>query len=187
MPDYPIYLTEFGFFANEPDELAQARYSSRAAILLAARPTIKLANFFLLGGDGGAGLAIWDTSSESILNVPIRSVKRIQDMMGRNVVSSDGRLIISQSPLYLELRDDSLLSCLSSATTAPGVKLTPGQSADIGYFDDVIVPEAFSLRGKTITAALNIEPGQYRLIGKANGKWRMVTITISTPTNRTDR
>ena len=50
-PDYPVYLNEFGF-GTEDGELTQARYSARAAILLAQRPAIKLANFFLLGGDG---------------------------------------------------------------------------------------------------------------------------------------
>ena len=53
-PEYPVYLTEFGFGydADNPRELAQARYSSRAAILLASRSNVRLANFFLLGGDG---------------------------------------------------------------------------------------------------------------------------------------
>ena len=236
-PDYPVYITEFGWYVpNHVDELTRARYYSRAAILLAMRPTIKMANFFSLGGGGGfsylnsdgtprptypamaqtfrwlsnssagvstklaptlhlaafkkgngGGITLWDTKRDSVVNVPIRSIKRIQDMMGRNVVNRNGQLIISQSPLFLDLPDDSLLSCLSSAATTPAVKLTPGQSADIGYFDDVIVPAAFLRRGKTITVPSNIDPGEYRVLGKANGKWRMVTLTISTPTTERNR
>ena len=228
-PDYPVYLTEFGFGfdPDNPEELTQARHSSRAAILLAARPTIKLANFFLLGGDGwgysyfdsdgtprpvypamaqafrwlsdcspvastrlaptmylaafekdgAAGLAIWDTTRESTLEVPIRSILSIQDMMGRNVASIDDRLRISQSPLYLTMADASILSCLS-ATTAPGKEFTPSQSADIGALEEVIIPEGLLRRGTVVTAAANAEPGEYRLLGKANGTWRVVTLRV---------
>ena len=229
-PDYPVYLTEFGFAfdPDHPEDLVQARYSSRAAILLAARPTVKLANFFLLGGDGWgysyfnsdgtprpvypamahafrwlsncspvactrlapslylaafkkdvqAGLAIWDTTSESILNVPGPSIRRIQDMMGRNIVCSDGRLMISRSPLYLDLSDGSLLPCLSSPAAAPGLELTRGQSVDIGACDAVFMPSVFLRRGTEISAAADAEAGEYRLLGRRNGQWRMVTIIV---------
>ena len=235
-PDYPVYLTEFGF-GTEAGELTQARYSSRAALLLATRPTIKLANFFLLGGDGwgysyfnsrgaprpvytamahvfrwlsgcssgvstkltptlylaafkkdeGERLAIWDLESESVLKVPLHAIDRIQDMIGRNIVGSEGRLSITQSPLFLDLSGDSLLPCLSSATSAPDIKLTPGQSADIGPFEDVFLPAAFFHRGQTITAALNIDLGEYRILGKTRGAWRMISIAVSAPPEKTAR
>jgi hypothetical protein len=47
-------MTEFGYYSpTHVNELDKARYSCRAAILLATRPTIKMANFFCLSGGGG--------------------------------------------------------------------------------------------------------------------------------------
>ena len=53
-PDYPLYLTEFGWYVpGHVDELTRTRYSCRAAILLATRPVIRMVNLFSLSGGGG--------------------------------------------------------------------------------------------------------------------------------------
>ena len=60
-PDYPLYLTEFGWYVpGHVDELTRTRYSSRAAILLATRPVIRMVNFFSLSGGGGFSYLNYD-------------------------------------------------------------------------------------------------------------------------------
>jgi len=228
-PDYPVYLTEFGWYVGpgHVDELTRTQYSVRAAILLATRPTIKMANFFALGGGGGfsylntdgtprpvypamaqtfrwladcsngrcirltptsylaafrkgggAGITLWDTKGDAIISVPIRSVTRIQDLMGRDVARKDGRLTAGPSPLFFDVTDASLAACFAAPATAPVIPLIPGKATDIGSFDAMVIPEALVRRGTTITAAPNAEPGEYRLIGKTRGTWRMIIFTI---------
>lgn len=229
--DYPVYLTEFGWYVGKGkkhvDELTQARYSSRAALLLATRPAIKMVNFFCLDGGGGfsylnydgtprptypamactfrwladcssglstnltpsvylaafkkgkrAGIAIWDTKSDSAIHVPDNSIRHIQDLMGRKVVSKNGKIMAGQSPLFIDLSDDLLWSCLSTATTVLDIELMPGKSVDIGPFVEVFMPEVFVRNGAKITVAADAKPGKYCLLGKKNGTWQVFKVKV---------
>ena len=53
LTDYPIFVTEFGWAVPvHVSEEQRSCYSARAALLLATRPTVQVANFFSLGGGG---------------------------------------------------------------------------------------------------------------------------------------
>jgi hypothetical protein len=230
-PEYPVYVTEFGWYSpNHVDELTKARYSARAALLFATRPTVKMANFFALSGGGGfsylnsdgtprpvypamahtlrwladcsagasirlsptlhlagfrkgrgAGIAVWDTQGDSGVTLPARSGKRVADMLGRTVEVKGGRLTAGLSPLFIELSDAALPSCLAAAAPPVAIVLAPGQSAEVGPFKEVISPDALLCKGGTLTAAATAAPGEYRLLGRAKGAWRMIVVNVGNP------